>query len=65
MTETKALILGFTGVMVAIVAAGLVLGAVNASGTAWGLVFTMLLALGAFLLSLIVTHYAPPDHRHR
>jgi hypothetical protein len=65
MTEVKALILGFIGMTLLTAATCLVLGALDASGTAWGVALGLLSALGGYLLSLIVVHYAPPEHRRR
>jgi len=65
MTEVKALILGFIGMTLLTIATCLVLGALDASGTAWGVALVLLAGSGGFLLSLIVMHYAPPEHRRR
>ncbi len=65
MTEVRALILVFTGMMGLTIATGLVLAEIGAGGTAFGLAIGLLAALGGFLLSLVVMHYAPPEHRRR
>jgi len=63
MTETKALVLTYLGMLVLMVVTCLVLGALQASGTAWGVALIVLAGLGGFLLSLVVMRFAPPEHR--
>jgi hypothetical protein len=63
LSETKALIFTFVGMTVLTVIVGLILGAVQASGTAWGLALVFLAGLGGFLLSLVVMHHTPPEQR--
>jgi hypothetical protein len=65
MTEVKALILTYVGMSFLTIATCLALGAAHASETAWGLSSGLLFALGGFLMSLVVMHYAPPEHRRR
>jgi hypothetical protein len=63
MTEVKALILTYVGMSVLTITTCLALGATHAGETAWALSSGLLFALGGFLLSLVVMHYAPPEHR--
>jgi hypothetical protein len=65
MSEAKALILTAIGLMVPTLAIGCLLGALNASGVAWGFLLVGSSALGGYLLSLVVMRYPPPEHRKR
>ncbi|MEX2449178.1 MAG: hypothetical protein WD404_10615 [Solirubrobacterales bacterium] len=65
MTEAKALILTSIGLMVPTIAIGFVLGALEANGIAWGFLLVGSAALGGYVLSLVVMHYARPRHRPR
>jgi hypothetical protein len=65
MTEVKALILTYLGMSALTIMTCLVLGALEASGTAWGLALCLLAGLGGFLMSLVVMHYTPPEQRQR
>lgn len=65
MSEATALILTYLGMTALTVVTCVVLGAFQASGTAWGLALGLLAGLGGFLLSLVVMHYTPPDRRPR
>lgn len=59
--EIKAILLTFAGLSVLTVATCFVLGALNADGTAWGLATMILVALGGFVLSLVMMHFWPPE----
>lgn len=65
MTEAKALILVFIGISVAAVAFGAVVAATNASGVVFGLVGTVLVALGAFASSEVVVRYSVRRERRK
>ena len=65
MTEVKALVLVFIGITVLANATGFALVTMSASGTAFGLALGLLAVLGGFVSSLVVMHYAPPEHRRR
>jgi hypothetical protein len=65
MHKTRALLLTFVGLMALTVVTCFVLGALDADGTAWGMALVLLVAGGGFLLSMVVMHYAPPEHRRR
>ena len=64
MSQTKAVILTYIGMCVLTVITCLILGAVHADGTAWGLAVCLLAGLGGFLLSLVMMHF-PSPHRRR
>lgn len=65
MTEIKALVLVFIGMIVLANTTGFALVATGASGTAFGLALGLLAVLGGIVSSLVVMHYAPPEHRRR
>lgn len=65
MTETKALILVFIGIGVAAIAFAAVVAVTNASGVVFGLVGTVLVALGAFVSSEVVMHYSALEKRKK
>jgi uncharacterized membrane protein YdjX (TVP38/TMEM64 family) len=65
MTEGRAVALTVVVLMAFTVATCLVLGALNADGTAWGVATMLIAGLGGAVLSLVMMRYAPPDERHR
>lgn len=63
--RTRALVLTFLALSVLTVVLGLLLGAVNASGTTRGLAIVFIAGGGGFVLSLVVMHCAPSQRRPR
>jgi hypothetical protein len=61
--EIRAVVLTFVGLLALTVTTCLVLGALDADGTAWGVAAVVLVGFGGFLLSLVVMHYTPPEQR--
>jgi hypothetical protein len=63
--RNRALVLTFIGLSVVTVAIGLLLGALDASGTVRGLAIVFISGGGGFILSLVVMHSEPPEPRLR
>jgi len=61
--RNRALALTFLALSVVTVAIGLLLGALDASGTVRGLAIVFISGGGGFILSLVVTHCEPPEPR--
>lgn len=65
MSEAKALILTGTGLMALTVAVGFVLGALEASGYAWGFLGVGSAALGGWVLSGVAMRYSDREERKK
>jgi hypothetical protein len=61
--RNRALVLTFLALSVATVAIGLLLGALDASGTVRGLAIVFISGGGGFILSLVVMHCEPSEAR--
>lgn len=65
MTETKALILVFIGIGVVAIASAAVMSVIEVSGVTFGLVNTILVALGALAASEVVRRYGAQRERRK
>lgn len=65
MSETKALVLTAIGLMALTIAAGFVLGALEASGIAWGFLLVGSAAIGAWILVGVAMRYSDEKERKK
>jgi hypothetical protein len=63
MTERRAVALTVVVLMALTVATCLVLGALNADGTAWGVATMFIAGLGGAALSFVMMQFTPPEDR--
>jgi sugar phosphate permease len=64
-TETRAIILIFLAMLLVLTAVCLVLGAMNASGTAYAVAMVLVGGVAADASSQVVMHYGPSRRRRR
>lgn len=65
MSETKALLLTAAGLMALTIAIGCVLGALDASGYAWGFLCVMSAAVGGWVLAGVGMRYSEREERKK
>jgi multisubunit Na+/H+ antiporter MnhG subunit len=65
MSESRALVLTFTAVLLAVLVAYIGLTLANATAPILTATILIIACVGAHILSRVVMRYAPPDQRHR